>query len=137
MWYFKMQYSVKFVKNFIVKQFKNSTHKMLILSRIEKMVWVVLFCVMWLDFLKSHYKGPKHTIYKVSFSRKSQEILVAHGCRKRKKANMWHGRGNSGGAWPTAFPRSSGCDIRLVFTLSTLQYKKCVHLWAGISPSIL
>ena len=31
-----MQYSVKFVKNFIVKQFKNSTHKILILSRIEK-----------------------------------------------------------------------------------------------------
>ena len=27
LWYFKMQYSVKFVKNFIVKRFKNSTHK--------------------------------------------------------------------------------------------------------------
>ena len=29
-------------KNFIVKQFKNSTHKILIFSRVEKMVWVVL-----------------------------------------------------------------------------------------------
>jgi len=25
----------------------------------------------------------------------------------REKANMWHGRGNSGGSWPPAFPRSS------------------------------
>jgi len=57
-----MQYSVKFVKNFIVKQFKNSTHKILILSRIEKMGWVVVFCVTRLDFLKSHLKGPKYTI---------------------------------------------------------------------------
>ncbi len=23
-----------------------------------------------------------------------------------KKANMWHGMGNSGGSWPPAFPRS-------------------------------
>ena len=37
-----MQYSVKFVKNFIVKQFKNSTHKILTLNRIEKMVLIVL-----------------------------------------------------------------------------------------------
>ena len=33
----------------------------------------------------------------------------------------------------------SGCDIRLVFTFppkdSTLQYKKCVHLWNNF-PSI-
>ena len=39
-----------FVKIFIVKQFKNSAHKILILSRIEKMGWVVLFCVTRLDF---------------------------------------------------------------------------------------
>ena len=57
-----MQYSVKFVKNFILKQFKNSTRKILILSRIEKMVWLVLFCVTQLDLLKSHFKGPKYTI---------------------------------------------------------------------------
>ena len=57
-----MQYSVKFVQNFTVNQFKNSTHKILILSRIEKMIWVVLFCVTRLDFLKSHVKGPKYTI---------------------------------------------------------------------------
>ena len=25
---------------------------------------------------------------------------------EEKKANMWHGRGNSGGSWPPAFPRS-------------------------------
>ena len=24
-----------------------------------------------------------------------------------EKANMWHGRGNSGGSWPPAFPCSS------------------------------
>ena len=41
--YFKMQYSVKFAKNFIEKQFKNSTHNILILCGIEKMVWIVLF----------------------------------------------------------------------------------------------
>jgi len=57
-----MQYTVKFVKNFIVKQFKNSTHKILILGRIKKMVWVVLYCLTQLDFLKSHFKGPKYTI---------------------------------------------------------------------------
>ena len=54
------------------------------------MVWVVLFCVTRLDFLKSHFKGSKYTIQKRSFARKSQmrgtegEIVVAHGCRKRK-----------------------------------------------------
>ena len=84
-----MQYSVKFVKKFIVKQFKNSTHKILILSRIEKMVLVVLFCVAWLDFLKSHFKGPKYTISKSSFAQKSQmwwyESGNSGGCQKRKK----------------------------------------------------
>ena len=34
-----------------------------------------------------------------------EEIVVAHSCRKRKKANMWYGRGNSGGSWPPAFLR--------------------------------
>ena len=57
-----IQYSVKFAKNCNVKQFKNSTRKILILSRIEKIVWVVLLCVTRLDFLKSHFKGPKNTI---------------------------------------------------------------------------
>ena len=49
-----MHYFVKFVKNFIVKQFKNSTHKILILSRIEKIVWVVLFLRDAAGFLKNH-----------------------------------------------------------------------------------
>ena len=40
-----MQYSVKFVKHFIVKQFKNSTHKILILSRVEKWLLSILFPV--------------------------------------------------------------------------------------------
>ena len=84
-----MQYSVKFVKNFILKQFNNLTHKILILSRIEKMVLVVLFCVTWLDFLKSHFKGPKYTISKSSFAQKSQmwwyESGNSGGCQKRKK----------------------------------------------------
>ena len=89
LWYFKMQYSV------IVKQFKNSTYKILILSRVEKMVWVLLFWVTRLDFLKSHSKGPdKWTIWKYSFARKSQMWWyergnsggISHGCRKRKKS---------------------------------------------------
>ena len=33
-----------------------------------------------------------------------EEIVEGHGCQKRKKTNMWHGRGNSGGAWPPASP---------------------------------
>ena len=105
-----MQYSVKFVKKFIVKQFKNSTHKILILSRIEKMVLVVLFCVTWLDFLKSHFKGPKYTISKSSFAQKSQMWWYGSGnsggswLSEEKKANMWNGRGNTGGSWPPAFP---------------------------------
>ena len=86
-----MQYSVKFVKHFIVKQFKNSTHKILILSRIEKMVWVVLFCVTRLDFLKSHFKALNIPFKKVVLPGRVKcggtegEIMVAHGCRKRKK----------------------------------------------------
>ena len=48
-----------------------------------------------------------------------EEIVVAHGCRKRKKANMWPGRGNSGGSWPPAFPPLSFSPkyISLVLTL--------------------
>ena len=97
-----MQYSVKFAKKFIVKQFKNSTHNILILCRIEKMVWVVLFCVTRLDFWKS----------KSSFARKSQMWWFGRGnsggswLPEEKKANMWPGRGNSCGSWPPAFPRS-------------------------------
>ena len=64
-----MQYSVKFVNNFIVR--KNSMHKILILSRIEKMGWVVLFCVTRLDFLKSHFK--------VNCGGSEGEKVVAHG----------------------------------------------------------
>ena len=41
---------------------------------------------------------------------KEGKIVVAHGCRKTKKANMWHGRGNSGGSWPPAFPCSLGAS---------------------------
>ena len=43
---------------FIVKQFKNSTHNLLILCRIEKMVYVVLFCGTRLDLNKSYFNGP-------------------------------------------------------------------------------
>ena len=109
-----MQYSVKFVKNFIVKQFKNSTHKILILGRIEKMVWVVLFCVTRLDFLK----GPKYTIWKSSFARKSQmwrygrENSGGSWLPKEKKANRWHRTGNSGALWPPAFLRSLDSSLR-------------------------
>ena len=79
----------------------------------EKMVWVVLFCVTRLDFLKSHYKGPKYTILKSSFARKSQMWWYGRGniggswLPEEKKTNMWHGRGNSSASWPPAFPRSS------------------------------
>ena len=33
-----------------------------------------------------------------------EDIVVAHGCQKRKKLKMWPVRGNSGGSWPPAFP---------------------------------
>jgi len=47
----------------------------------------MLVCVTRLDFLKSHFKGPKYTIKKSSFARKRKklicgtegEIVVAHG----------------------------------------------------------
>ena len=74
---------IKFIKNFIDNSFKNSTHKILILCRIEKMVWV--------GSLKSHFKCPKYTIKKVVLPGRVKcggtegEIVVAHGCRKRKK----------------------------------------------------
>ena len=32
----------------------------------------------------------------------------------REKANMWHGRGNSGGSWPPAFLRLSGLAIYIL-----------------------
>ena len=67
-----MQYPVKFVKNFIVKQFMNSTHNILIL---------------------------------------------------REKANMWHGRGNSGGSWPAAIPRSQEV-VGGIFLIFFLQLKE-------------
>ena len=107
-----MQYSVKFVKHFIVKQFKNSTHKILIFSRIEKMVWVVLFLSDAAGFFKSHFKCPKYIILKSSFARTSQMWWYGRGnsggswLLEEKKANMCHGSGNSGGSWPPAFPRS-------------------------------
>ena len=34
------------------------------------------------------------------------EIVVGSWLQVEKKANMWHGRGNSGGSWRPAFPRS-------------------------------
>ena len=51
----------------------------------------MFFCVTRLDFLKSHFKGPKYTIKKVVLPGRVKcggtegEIVVAHGCRKRKK----------------------------------------------------
>ena len=74
-----MQYPVKFVKNFIVKQFMNSTHNILIL---------------------------------------------------REKANMWHGRGNSGGSWPAAIPRSQEVvgGIFLIFS-SSVERKEMVVMY--------
>ena len=80
------------VKNFIAKQLKNSTHKILILSRIEKNGLSCAFLRDAAGFLKSHFKGPKYTIYKSSFAQKGQM--------------WWYGRGNSGGSWPPTFPRS-------------------------------
>ena len=47
------------------------------------------------------------------------EIVVAHGCRKGKKANMSPGRGKNGGSWPPAFPYShSGYIFLAVKTIS-------------------
>ena len=64
------------------------------------MVWSVLFCVTRLDFLKSHFKGPKYTISKSSFARKSQMWWYGRG-------NCVGTAGNSGGSWPPAFPIAS------------------------------
>jgi len=36
---------------------------------------------------------------------------VKCGGPEEKKANMWHKRGNSGGSWPPAFPRSDGTGL--------------------------
>ena len=85
-----MQYSVKFFKIFIVKQFKNSTHKILILGRIEKMVSVVLFCLTRLDF-QNHNLNALNILFKkvvlpgrVKCGGTEGEKVVANGCRKKK-----------------------------------------------------
>ena len=55
------------------------------------MVRVVLFSVTRLDFLKSHFKGLNILFKKVVLPGRVKcggtegEIVVAHGCRKRKK----------------------------------------------------
>ena len=36
---------------------------------------------------------------------------------------MWHGRGNSGGSWPPAFPRSQE-EVGEIFLIFPLQLKK-------------
>ena len=47
-----------------------------------------MYCVTRLDFLKSHFKGPKYTIEKVFLPRRVKcggtegEKVVAHGCLK-------------------------------------------------------
>ena len=57
-----------------------------------------------MKFLKSHFKGPKYTIYQSIFARKSQMWWYGRGnsggswLLEEKKANMWPGRGNSGGS---------------------------------------
>ena len=73
-----MQYSVIFVKNFIGKQFKNLTHK-IILSRIEKKVFLnQTLKALNLKFKKVVLHG------RVKRDGTEGEIVVAHGCRKRK-----------------------------------------------------
>ena len=50
-------------QNFIVKQFKNSTHKILILGRIEKNGLSCAFLRDAVGFFKiTQFKGPKYTI---------------------------------------------------------------------------
>ena len=104
---------------------------MLILRRIQKTVWVVLLCVTRLDFLKSHFKGPKYAILKSSFARKSKMWWYGMGnsggswLREEKKANMWHERVNSGGSWPPVFPRS--CTMHMCQWIWSL-YANCFVL---------
>ena len=86
-----MQYSAKFVKNFIVKQFKNSTHKILILSRIGK--WFELCFFAWRGWIfKNHTLKALNIPFKkvvlpgrVKCGGTEEDIVVAHGCRKRRK----------------------------------------------------
>ena len=90
-----MQYSVKFVENFTVKQFKNSTHKILILGRIEKMVSVVLFCLTRLDF-QNHNLNALNILFKkvvlpgrVKCGVREGAIVVAHGPLPSLARSIW------------------------------------------------
>ena len=38
----------------------------------------------------------------------------------RENANMWHGRGNSGGSWPSAFPRSLRSFFRFIIHVAKI-----------------
>ena len=87
-----MQYSVKFVKNFIVKQFKNSTQKILILSRIEKNGLSCAFLRDAAGFFKVHALNALNIPFKkvvlpgrVKCGGTEGKMVVAHDCRKRKK----------------------------------------------------
>jgi len=39
---------------------------------------------------------------------------------EEKKANIWHGRGNSGGSWPPAFPLDEGNYVLTLLLGQTL-----------------
>ena len=41
---------------------------------------------------------------------------------EEKKANMWPGRGKSGGSWPPAFPRSFNITIQLTDSNRLIYY---------------
>ena len=71
-----------------------------------------------LDFFSSGWIFENHTLKALNIPLKKLvlpgrvkcggtegEIVVAR-LLEEKKANMWHGRGNSGGSWPPAFPHS-------------------------------
>ena len=76
-------------KNYLVYlKFKNSTHNILILCRVEKMVWVVLFLCDVAGVMKITLNIPFKKVVlpgRVECGAMEGEIVVAHGCRKRKK----------------------------------------------------
>ena len=42
---------------------------------------------------------------------------------------MWHGRGNSGGSWPPAFPALLNCEeIKYKRTLRAMQIKMSISI---------
>ena len=69
--------------------------------------------------------------------------VVAHGCWKTKKGNMWHGRGKSGGLWPPASPRSYGTLSRESYSykiregIDNIWWLMNIDIFKNLLPKLL